>query len=183
MKQSSPTVNTKPRSRWVIIGPGVILALIFGLQMAINNHKVASAPPIIERQVIGGNSTQKLITAPEISYILAHNDQLHLSSRQKASLNRLQDDWAAKSKPLTVSMDRAVEEFNAFMKSAGNRASMREIQSHAAPVSESSREFASLRRIYWEKALQELDKEQRAAINQEMSHSNLNALDRGKSVR
>jgi hypothetical protein len=161
--------NAKPRSRWIIIGPGIILAIIFALQIAINNHKSASVPPIIEKQVIGGETTQSMTPTPEVGYVLEREDSLGLSSAQESSLRKLQAEWEARSRPLVATMNKAARDFQAFMDKSGGRATMRDIQSHTGYVSESSRQVSSLRRVYWQKALYVLDKRQQSVIEKSLS--------------
>ena len=164
MKQLKQQDKTRSRRRWIIIGPGIILALIFGLQIAIQNHKASSAPPIIERQVLGTKAEQGPIMAPELDYILERKDQLALSPSQEKTLMKLKSEWEAKSEPLMDQLNKASEDFQKFMKQSGGKATMRDIQSHAGAISELSRQVSSLRRVYWEKGMQMLDEKQRRMI-------------------
>lgn len=160
----------KSHGRWIIIGPGIIIALILTLQVAMRNHQTISPPPIIERQVIGGLETaEDAMPSLDIDYILKHAEQLGLSSRQTASLKKLQKEWETESKPLTKEMNEAADEFEQFMKKAGSKATMRDIQTHAARVSELSRQASSLRKIYWQKTLQVLNNDQVKKLQEEVS--------------
>ncbi|MHB0912750.1 MAG: hypothetical protein ACYC2Y_04805 [Armatimonadota bacterium] len=156
-----------PKRRWVIIGPGLVLALILALQIVVRNHRT-TAEPIIERQVIGVQTERGYTPALEVSYILERRDVLRLSERQQESLRKLQSEGASKSKPLTDSLDEAANDFQAFMKKTGGKATVRDIQTHSGQVSELSREVSSLRRVYWEKALMLLDERQKAIVRQEL---------------
>ena len=161
--------QTKPRKRWIVIGPGLVIAIILALQVAINNHKTSAGPPIVERQVLGAKVAAGAVTAPEIDYVLKHMDDLALTSHQVAVLTNLQSDWKTKSGPLADDLQRAADSFQRFMQDVGDKAPMQDIQAHAAPVSELSRQVSSLRRVYWEKALQVLDKGQREKIQRQLS--------------
>jgi len=169
MKQHKQQADTRPRKRWIVIGPGILLALVFALQIAMRNHQVTSAPPIIGRQVIGVQTAEGGVLTPEIGYMLEYKEHLGLSDRQIASLENLQEEWNAKSQSLKRQMDRAAGEFRRFMNEAGSDVSVRDIQSHAGSVSELSGEVSGLRGIYWQKALQVLDRGQRSMIEQELS--------------
>ncbi len=160
---------TKPRRRWIIIGPGLVIAIILALQVAINNHKTSVGPPIVERQVLGGKAADGPVSAPEIDYVLKQSDHLALTAHQAAVLTDLQSDWKTKSKPLVDDLQKAADHFHIFMQNVGDKAPMQDIQAHAAPVSELSRQVSSLRRVYWEKALQVLDKGQREKIQRQLS--------------
>ena len=141
-----------------MIGPGILIAIILSLQIAIKEHTSSSSrQPIVERQVIGSQTKP----TPGVDYIISRADELDLSEKQIASLKRLQAEWQAKSQPLNDEMARASKEFERFMKESKGKASLREIQTHAGAVSELSRQTSSLRRIYWEKGLQVLDETQR----------------------
>ncbi len=155
--------KSKSKRRFIIIGPGILLALIFALQVAIQNHQKAAAPPIIERQVLASSSSHAVLS-PEIGFILKHKNELRLTDGQQAKLTKLQAEWDAKSGPMTAEMNKAAADFQSFMRKAGGKAMMRDIQSHAGPVSELSRQVSSLRTIYWQKAQQILSAEQRKAV-------------------
>jgi hypothetical protein len=161
--------QSKPRKRWIIIGPGLVIAVILALQVAINNHKTSVGPPIVERQVLGGKVAVGPVSAPEIDYVLKQRDDLALTSHQVAVLTDLQSDWKTKSKPLMDDLQRSADSFHEFMQNVGDKAPMQDIQAHAAPVSELSRQVSSLRRVYWEKALQVLNKGQRSEIERQLS--------------
>ncbi|MHB1001124.1 MAG: hypothetical protein ACYC27_17920 [Armatimonadota bacterium] len=169
MKQPKQQTDTRPRKRWIIIGPGIILAMILAIQIVISNRQKPSGPPIIERQVVGSEVTHSISPTPDVGYILERRDKLGLSDRQIKALVALQADWQSKSKPISDDLNQATREFDAFMEKAGNKATIRDIQSHAGPVSELSRQLSSLRRVYWEKAIQVLNKQQMQAINKELS--------------
>ncbi len=165
MKQA----DVKPRRRWIVIGPGLVLAVILAIQVMIANRPKPAGRPIIERQVIGSEVIQTATPAPAISYILERKQQLALGDRQVKALNALQVDWQSKSKPLSAELNKAAGEFNAFMKTAENKATMKDIQSHSGPVSELSRQVSSLRRVYWEKARQILSAPQQQTLDKELS--------------
>ncbi|MHB1456026.1 MAG: hypothetical protein ACYC0V_03830 [Armatimonadota bacterium] len=169
MKQTNKQTDKQPRRRWITIGPGIIIALILTIQIVVANRQKPTAAPIIERQVVNNGVNRKMQPAPEIGYVIEHKKQLALSSNQMKALDVLRLEWQSRSKPLSANMDRAAGEFNAFMKKTGNKATIQEIKSHAGYVSELSREASSLRRIYWEKALQVLNKEQRQVIDKQLS--------------
>jgi hypothetical protein len=169
--KSKQQSETRPRKRWIVIGPGLVLALIISIQIVIANREKPAAPPIVERQVVGSEMPRRFVPTPEVKYLLARKEQLALSTEQVQALDALQTGWQGKSKPLTDDLKKAAGEFDAYMKGAGERASLRDLQSHAGDLSELSREVSSLRRIYWEKAVQVLNKDQRKAIEKELSHS------------
>jgi hypothetical protein len=142
----------------------MLIAAILAMQVAAKNRQSASAPPIVEHQVIGGEMTEDSTTAREVDYILERAAQLGLTDGQRVSLQNLKAEWESKSGPLTDQMNRAALQFESFMSKAKGKSSMQDIQSRAAPVSELSRQVSSLRRIYWQKALQVLDADQRKAL-------------------
>ena len=152
------------RTRWYILGPGILIALILAVQVGARNRKAASAPPIIEHQVIGGEIAKDRTPAHEIGYILDRAKKLALTDGQCNSLRRLKAEWKSKSGPLTDQMNRAALQFERFMANAKGKASLRDIQAQAAPTSELSRQVSALRRIYWQKALQVLDADQRKTL-------------------
>jgi hypothetical protein len=165
MAKTRSDVQSRPRRRWIIIGPGILIAIILALQVAIKQHTVSSRPPIIERQVIGRQGTSEL--ARSVGYVIDHAEQLKLSERQLASLKNLEGEWETRSAPLQSELNRAASEFERFMKQAEGKVTAQEIQARGAEVSELSRQMASLRRVYWQKALQMLDEEQRKTILEE----------------
>jgi hypothetical protein len=156
--------NNNPRKRWIIVGLGIVLALIFALQIAIRNHQAVSAPPIVEHQIARSGVVRSAVPAPEVKLILDHGSELGLSDRQTASVRKTQREWQAKSTPLISEMNRAAAEFQSFMSRSGGKATMGEIQSHAAGVSELSRQVSSLRRVYWQRAMQELTAHQKQMV-------------------
>lgn len=164
MTKNQQQPQAAPRRRWFVIGPGVLIAVILGLQIAIANHRTTSAPPIVERQVLGARTDTVSAPAYEISVILGHAKDLRLSDSQSSSLKKLQAEWIAISKPLTEEMNRSAADFDEFMARANGRATLSEVQSHAGPVSEASRQVASVRRGYWQRALRVLDPQQREAL-------------------
>ncbi|HEY3298137.1 MAG TPA: hypothetical protein VGK34_05715 [Armatimonadota bacterium] len=165
MKQSERQKNDTPRRRWLIIGPGIVFALILALQWVITNRKSSdTGRPIIERQVIAVPKTRGEVRVPEIGFVLQNREQLKLSAAQVSDLRKLEVEWNEKSKPLNDLMNRAASDFQSYMKSAGSKVAMKDIQSHAAPVSELSGQISSLRRVYWEKAIIVLDGKQRRAV-------------------
>ncbi len=156
------------RRRWIALGPGIVIALILALQAAGRHHKTAPGPPVIEHRVIGDEISQPETLAPRVDYLLARADDLRLEARQLASLKELQAEWDAKSASLALELDRAGAEFERFMESTGDKASMREIQAHTGPVAELSRQVSSLRRVYWQRALRVLDHKQREVVGREL---------------
>lgn len=132
--------------------------------MRLNQRKTESAPPIIERQVIGGEPAHQPYITPEVSWLLQRSSQFHLTQTQTSALTKLRGEWDLKSKLIRTELDSASRDFQAFMRSRGGRASVSDIQSHSGPVSELSREYSGLRRVYWQKALGVLTKDQRASI-------------------
>ena len=161
--------ESKSKRRWIIVGPGILIAIILSLQIAIKEHTKSSRQPIVERQVIGTQASETK-PAPGVDYMISQAGELKLSGDQIASLKRLQTEWQSKSQPLTEQMDRAAKEFERFMKKSNGKANLREIQAHAGAVSEMSRQTSSLRRVYWEKGLQVLDDRQRETLNVGAKH-------------
>lgn len=169
MKQRKQHAEVRPRKRWIVIGPGIVLALILAIQIVIASREKSVRPPIIERQVVGSGVAQSVRPAPEVAYILEHSDRLALSDRQVKALSALQSDWQSRSRPLSEDLEKAAGEFGAFMKETGSKATVPDIQSHAGSFSELSREVSSLRRVYWEKAIQVLSEQQRKVIDKELA--------------
>ena len=169
MKQPNKQTEKQPRRRWITIGPGIVIALILAIQIVVANRQKPVVAPIVERQVVSNEVSRKMLPTPEIGYVMERKEQLALDNHQIKVLDTLSLEWQSKSKPLSANMDKAAGEFNAFMKKTGNKATMQEIKSHAGHVSELSREASSLRRIYWEKTLQVLNKQQRQIIDKQLS--------------
>jgi hypothetical protein len=160
--------NDQPRRRWITIGPGIILAAILALQIVSANRQKPAAPPIIERQV-EGSARQGISPAPTVSYILDRKGKLKLSPGQVKHLSALEAEWASQSGPLVKDMDKAAREFNAFMKKSGNKATLKDLQAHAASVSVLSGQLSGMRRVYWEHATSLLDKTQIKIVKSDLS--------------
>lgn len=161
--------RTSPRRRWIIIGPGIVLAAILALQVAINARRASDDRPIIERQVIASDISAHSTPAPEVSYVLEHRALLALTENQVIRLKKLQERWRRESEPPAKELNRSAREFEQFMEKSKGKVSVQDIQAHAGEVSELSRRTSSLRRIYWERALQALDSKQRSAVENALS--------------
>ena len=175
----------RPR-KWIIVGPGILIAAIIALEVMARDHQTRTGPPIVEHQIVRGQVGSGGYPAGSIEYILTKSDRLQLTEAQVGKLGELRAAWQAKIGPITREMNSAAADFERFMRQSGRRASMRDIQDHAAVVSELSRQLSSIRRIYWERALQILDAGQRETLEQELqrqANQGTAKTDRSKTSR
>jgi len=100
--------------------------------------------------------------APELGWILARHDALHLAPAQLDKLRRLKSRWDQDTGALREALERASAEFDREMASAqASKTSLQDLRERAGPVSELSRRLADLRRAYWGEAAQILTTAQR----------------------
>jgi len=133
--------------------------------VAISRHQATMSPPIIESQVIGGSQEQKVAPPREIGYILKNANKAALTAQQKASITKLRQEYESKSKPMKADLEKASSDFQSFMKKTGKRASIKEIQTQTAQVSDLSRQLSTLRKAYWQKGISQLDKKQQKTLS------------------
>jgi len=143
---------------------GLILGLIVALQIWINTHNKNAAPPIVERQVVGSTTRQVSSAVPDISFIIQKRRMLDLSDQQVQKLEKLQAGWQTESTPINVELKKAADNFDSFMAQSKGKASMKDIQSHAAEVTTLSAKISGLRIAYWEKGLNVLTIKQTQTI-------------------
>lgn len=173
---SAASADSKPKRRWLNIGPGIVVALavsaLIGSQwikteMAARQQR--SAPPIVERQVISSSYEEKSGPTPEVSFIIERADKLHITNSQLAHLETLRAEWRKFYGHKMADANQAADRTSKYLADARNksRTPVAQIQNAAAPVIALSGEISSARRSYWDRAISILSPEQRKALQAE----------------
>lgn len=180
MSKNRKAVNTgagsKPRRRWLNIGPGIVLALALSafigakyINAEIAMRKQPSAPPIVERQIVSSSYEEKSGPTPEVSFIIDRAAKLHITDAQLAGLKALDSKWEKFVSPKMAQAKQAAAKTNEYLAGAENnrRTPVAQIQHAAAPLVAVSGEISSARRNYWSQATNILTPEQRKALQLE----------------
>ena len=176
------SIVTAPSHKpWVIIRAGIMLVLIIIVAVLLRNHQAKVQQPIVQRQVLHGALNQETKPSPEVSLILRHADDLRLTTPQRASISKLSAEWERRAGPLRAQMDSGAASFDKQLHSESHRMSVREIQDRAAPVTLSTEQWITAKRIYWERAIQILNDKQRAQIETIAAHTPLMPAAKGDS--
>lgn len=152
-----------PRRRWLRIGPGLLLALT-AIAWGWPYLFPPDAKPKIER-TLQSQLPATFASAPNPTWLLSQRANLKMSDAQFQKLRALQQRFARDTRELQSSIDAATREFNASM-NADKSATMEELQTRAAPLSELSRQMADARRAWWSEAAQVLDTKQRKRVQE-----------------
>lgn len=147
-------MKEQPRRRWLRIGPGLLLALT-AIAWGWPYLFPPDAKPKIER-TLQSQSPASVPSAPDPTWLLGQRAELEMSSAQFQKLSALQQRWTRDTHELQTSIDAATRDFNASM-NADKGATMEQLQTRAAPLSELSRQMADARRAWWSEASTVLD--------------------------
>lgn len=166
-EEVSQAVETTPRRGWLRLGPGFLASLV--VVAGLVGHKAWQQrvqhrdPPLVQSRVVAGPGPPGRFT-PEVSVLLDNAGELELSAEQKAGLQALSDEYAQVSKPLSEELDSASRAFEtlADQQTKAGTGNLADLQRNAEPVSELSRQYGSLRREYWRRAVALLSAEQRS---------------------
>ena len=138
-------------------------------------------PPRVERT---SNATEDAPpSAPDPTWLLSQRRELQMTDAQFQKLNALQQRFARDTRELQTQIDAATRDFDGAM-NADNAATMEQLQTRAAPLSELSSQMASARRAWWSEASLTLDAAQRertqAAWNRHLAGRFARLMLRGK---
>lgn len=149
-----------PRQKLFRVGPGLIVAIALSVVVYYTQRSsLAPRQPVIQRTVeTEGSGTA--ILAPTVDSILQETRSLNLSKEQVTKLESLQMEWNHSTASQQQALHLAQAAFQKWMDSKKGRASLKEIQSHAAAVTALSRELAAKRQTGWQRAKQVLDAKQ-----------------------
>lgn|GEM_PF-1848552 len=181
MSKSRKTINaanagSKPKRRWLNIGPGIVLALAISaligsqwIKTEVAARRQTPAPPIVERQVISSSYEEKSGPTPEVGFIIDRAAKLHITDSQLTHLKAMCAQWRKFYGPKIVAANRAAEKTNSYLAGAQGRqrTPVAQIQNAAAPVIALSGEISSARRSYWDRAIKILTPEQRKELQSE----------------
>lgn len=151
-----------------VLGPGTLLALVAGIIVLVYyNRPIPKPPPLIEHQVSSLSPKGEGFLVPEISWILQHPKELHLTPKQKQNLEALAQEWVIATKNQRENLQQASAEFEAFMKEQkGRRIPLSEIRKRAESLSLLSADLSAERRRYWAKAKTFLTSQQISRIKE-----------------
>lgn len=178
MNKNSKIINasSKPKRRWLNIGPGIVLALAVSaligsqwIKAEVAARRQPSAPPIIERQVVSSSYEEKSGPTPDVGFIVTRANKLHITAVQITQLKALNVKWQRFYAPRMNAANQAASRTNKYLDAAKNhsRTPVAQIQDAAAPVIALSREISSARRSYWDQATKILTPEQRKVLQTE----------------
>ena len=163
--KTAPT-NEQPRRRWLRIGPGVLIALTaiaWGWPRLFPPDK----PPVALRTLTQTENAPP--SAPDPTWLLSKRSELAMSDAQFQKLSVLQSRFARDTRELQASIDAATRDFNASM-NADKGATMEQLQTRAAPLSELSRQMSDARRAWWSEASLTLNALQRKSARAAWLH-------------
>lgn len=159
------------------IGPGTVVALIAVLAIGLWNIRYMQ-PGNRPIQNVVTSSDFKPPAGPQIEDLIKYGAQLKLSTEQISQLRAIQSDWSKESKPIIHLLEKRSIEMQKYMNSAAkSNPTMEDIQRHAQSFSETSAQYANLRKTYNEKAISILTSEQTVLwnnISQEKRNRNEN---------
>ncbi len=137
-----------------VLGPGTLLALVASaIVLLYYNRPIPHPPPLIEHQVSTFGPRGEDFLAPEIPWILQHQQELRLTPKQRQNLEALAQEWIIATKNQREDLQQASAEFEAFMKEQRDRRILLpEIRRRAEPLSLLSAALSAERRRYWAKA-------------------------------
>ncbi len=147
-----------PRRRWLRIGPGLLLALT-AIAWGWPYLFPPAAKPKIER-TLQSQSPMTAPSAPDPTWLLSQRTSMKMSDAQFQKLSALQQRWTRDTRQLQGSIDAATRDFNASM-NADKGATMEQLQTRAAPLTELSRQMSDARRAWWSEASLTLEAKQR----------------------
>ncbi len=156
------------RKKLFRVGPGLIVAIALSLVVYYTQrNSLAPRQPVIQRTV-ETEEPSTAILAPTVDSILQENRSLNLSKEQAAKLESLQMEWDHSTASQQQALHLAQAAFQKWMDSKKGRASLQDIQSHAAAVTAVSRELAAKRHAWWQRAKQVLDAKQIQKVEEMM---------------
>jgi hypothetical protein len=159
-----PTASRRGvRSRWLRIGPGLILAIVASVYIWVQNRPDLAARP--DRPVVDRVPpvVARPPATPEIADLLKQADALALTPHQRAAIARLVEEWAPESAERRREMDQAATAFNDYMRGARQRRkeNTNEIYRNAAETSALTSDWLARKASFWQRGLAELRPEQR----------------------
>jgi len=161
---------------WLRIGPGLALAVAASVLV----WRTSPGRVRMARYSSSLRPEQTSISipappaAPEIGFVLAKRSELGLTSRQVGALMALNREHVRATAALREALDRAARDFQADMGARrGEHATVEQLQSRTASVSDYSRQIYTARRDAWDAAARTLTAAQRrqaeALWDEEMS--------------
>lgn len=172
MSKKTASPNSKPISRRLNFGPGIVIALAISALLAAQYIKTETAKqnayksaPIVEQSVYQDPSGP----TPDVSYIIIRSGSLKLTVTQQTRLAALQAEWNTMYAPKLEAADRAAEDARKYLSSVHGKARIpvSQIEDQAGSVIALSREISSARIRYWDKALQILNSHQRSVLKRD----------------
>ncbi len=128
---------------------------------------------------------EQTIRAPSVSFILSAKEELDLSDDQIRELTRLATEETREMKPVDEALEKAENDFSAFMSTRGRRrSSVEEIMSEGRSMSEIGRRKRLIRQRHSNQALSVLNGVQRQRVLQlaQDPRSGGNHLMRGERI-
>ena len=157
----TPPPKQQARRRWLRIGPGVLIALTaiaWGWPYLFPPDK----PPVVERTLTAPEDAPLSApsSAPDPAWLLSQRDALKMTDAQFTKLSALQQRFARDTRELQAQIDAATRDFDGAM-NAKKAATIEQLQTRAAPLSELSSQMASARGAWWSESSLALNASQR----------------------
>ena len=150
----------------MVIGPGLILALLASGFVLWSQRKETALAPRNPASTPAGNSGLSNIPlpapAPDLAFALRQRSALSLSRQQVRQLAQLEQQFEQETAEARAELDQASQAFAREMRErAGKGVPLPELQERTAVVGQLSRQLAAARRLYWARAVRILTPAQR----------------------
>jgi hypothetical protein len=156
---------TKARRRWLVVGPGLLLAGLAAVLVVWTGHGGTGEPTQRDRvsPAPAGSTIPHLAPAPDPAFLLHQAVVLQLTAAQNEKLRRLKERYQKETGEAQAALGQASGDFARQMRAeAGKQVRLSELQQETAAVSELSRHLAAERRRYWAEGSRVLTAEQRS---------------------
>jgi hypothetical protein len=175
MRQSDAVGQARrgPRTRWLRLGPGLVLALILSAVTWLREQPLRQADtgrPVVERVALPGNRSPR---TPDVADLLAHAGELRLTPLQRTQLKQLVRQWAPESAERQQAMREAAGDFARFMARAQHheKQGAADLYRQAAEGSARTSEWLARKAYFWQRGLAELTPAQRRRAGQVLAWS------------
>ena len=138
----------------------VVIALIVGGYSVLQQRRIASQPPVVER-TIEGASPQGVAPVPE--FLLRHTSTLHLTHTQTQAIAGIAAQYRREMAPITQKLQAASTEFRQYMDrdTLTTRHTKQDVSQHSAELQRWSHVVVAMRHAYWQQARAVLTSAQR----------------------
>ncbi len=166
--------NSASPTKWLRIGPGVIIAAILSVvvwsQWGKNESTARQSkpqPPIIERHIVTSPEETAAGPVPDLKFILDRDEFLKLSSAQRNQITKLHQDWLNRYGPKIAAANQAAKTTRDYLQQnqARSRVPVAQVQNEAAPLVALSGEISAARKSYWNNATSILSSTQRDMLH------------------